>query len=76
MISAWCWVMQDCTAMTIRAEHYGNSPRLALIQGFEYELLGGQQQLLLRASDRDGISGIPQKAVDNLFALLREDGVA
>ena len=49
---------------------------MAIIQGLEYELLGGQQQLLLRASDRDGISGIPQKAVDGLFALLREDGVA
>jgi hypothetical protein len=49
---------------------------MAIIQGLEYELLGGQQQLLLRASDRDGISGIQQKAVDGLFALLREDGVA
>jgi len=43
----------------------------AMIQGLEYELLGGQQQLLLRPSDRDGISGIPRKAVDSLFALLR-----
>ena len=49
---------------------------MAIIQGLEYELLGGQQQLLLRASDRYGISGIPRKAVDSLFALLREDGVA
>jgi hypothetical protein len=49
---------------------------MAIIQGLEYELLGGQQQLLLRASDRYGISGIPWKAVDSLFALLREDGVA
>jgi hypothetical protein len=49
---------------------------MAIIQGLEYELLGGQQQLLLRVSDRDGISGIPQKAVDGLFALLAEDTVA
>ena len=49
---------------------------MAIIQGLEYELLGGQQQLLLRTSDRDGISGIPRKAVDGLFALLRDDGVA
>jgi hypothetical protein len=49
---------------------------MAIIQGLEYELLDGQQQLLLRPSDRDGISGIPRKAVDSLFALLREDGMA
>jgi hypothetical protein len=49
---------------------------MAIIQGLEYELLGGAQQLLLRASDREGISGIPRKAVDRFFALLREDGAA
>ena len=49
---------------------------MAIIQGLEYELLDGQQQLLLRPSDRDGISGIRRKAVDSLFALLREDGMA
>jgi hypothetical protein len=48
----------------------------AMIQGLEYELSGGQQQLLLRASDSYGISAIPRKAVDELFALLREGGAA
>lgn len=46
----------------------------AMIQGLEYALLGGQQQLLLRASNSYGISGIPRRAVDSLFALLREGG--
>ncbi|MGA9323170.1 MAG: hypothetical protein WBW06_19135 [Xanthobacteraceae bacterium] len=46
----------------------------AMIQGLEYALLGGQQQLLLRASNSYGISGIPRKAVDGLFALLKEGG--
>jgi hypothetical protein len=45
-----------------------------IIQALEYGLLGGQQQLLLRASNSYGIAGIPRKAVDGLFALLREDG--
>jgi hypothetical protein len=49
---------------------------MAIIQGLEYTLSGGQQQLLLRPSDRYGISGIPRRAVDDLFALLREDGAA
>jgi hypothetical protein len=48
----------------------------ATIQGLEYELSGGQQQLLLRASDSYGISGIPRKAVDGLFALLKEANAA
>jgi hypothetical protein len=48
----------------------------AIIQGLEYELSGGQQQLLLRASDSYGISNIPRKAVDGLFALLKEGNVA
>jgi hypothetical protein len=48
----------------------------AIIQGLEYALSGGQQQLLLRASNSYGISGIPRKAVDGLFALLREGGAA
>lgn len=47
---------------------------MTFIQGLEYELLGGQQQLLLRATDYDGISGISRKAVDAFFALLRENG--
>jgi hypothetical protein len=46
----------------------------AMIQGLEYELSGGQQELLLRTSDSYGIPGIPRKAVDDLFALLREGG--
>jgi hypothetical protein len=46
----------------------------AMIQGLEYALLGGQQQLLLRASNSYGISGIPRKAVDGLYALLKEGG--
>jgi hypothetical protein len=48
----------------------------AMIQGLEYELSGGQQQLLLRASDSYGVSGIPRKAVDELFALLSVGGAA
>jgi hypothetical protein len=48
----------------------------AIIQGLEYELSGGQQQLLLRASDSYGMSGIPRKAVDDLFAQLMQDGAA
>jgi uncharacterized protein YjbI with pentapeptide repeats len=48
----------------------------AIIQGLEYELSGGQQQLLLRASDSYGMSGIPRKAVDDLFALLKEGNAA
>jgi hypothetical protein len=48
----------------------------AMVQELEYESSGGQQQLLLRASDSYGISGIPRKAVDGLFALLREGGAA
>jgi hypothetical protein len=39
----------------------------AIIQGLEYELLGGQHQLLLRASDSYGTSNIPRRAVDDLF---------
>src|ERR1700730_10902596 len=54
-------------------KHEGmRSGAMAMLQRRYNELLGGQQQLLLRASDRDGIAGIPQKAVDGLFALLRE----
>jgi hypothetical protein len=49
---------------------------MAIIQGLEYTLSGGQQQLLLRPSDRYGISGIPRRAVDDLFVLFREDGAA
>jgi hypothetical protein len=48
----------------------------AMIQGLEYESSGGQQQLLLRVSEAYGISGIPRKAADGLFALLREGGAA
>lgn len=48
----------------------------AMIQGLEYALLGGQQQLLLRASNSYGISGIPRKAVDGLYALLKEGSAA
>jgi|HubBroStandDraft_6_1064221.scaffolds.fasta_scaffold321952_2 hypothetical protein len=48
----------------------------AMIQGLEYALLGGQQQLLLRPSNSYGISGIPRKAVDGLYALLKEGGAA
>jgi hypothetical protein len=47
-----------------------------IIQGLEYELLGGQHQLLLRLSDFYRVSAIPRKAVDRFFALLREDGAA
>jgi hypothetical protein len=47
-----------------------------IIQGLEYRLLGGQQQLLLRRSNYDGISAIPREAVDRVFALLRESGRA
>jgi hypothetical protein len=49
---------------------------LAIIQGLEYDLSGGQRQLLLRASDCYRISGVPRKAVDDLFALLKEAGEA
>jgi hypothetical protein len=49
---------------------------MTIIQGLEYELSGGQHQLLLRASDNYRISGIPRRAVDDLFALLREDAAA
>jgi hypothetical protein len=48
----------------------------AIIQGLEYELLGGQRQLLLRSSDCYRVSSIPRKAVDSFFALLRDDGAA
>jgi hypothetical protein len=47
-----------------------------IIQGLEYDLLDGQQQLLLRASDCYRVSGIPRKAVDSLFAMLRQYGGA
>jgi hypothetical protein len=47
---------------------------MAIIQGLEYDLLGGQRQLLLRASDCYRVPGIPRKAVDDLFALLKEGG--
>jgi hypothetical protein len=47
-----------------------------IIQGLEYALSGGQRQLLLRASNSYGISGIPRKAVDGLFALLKEANAA
>ena len=49
---------------------------MAIVQGLEYELSGGQHQLLLRASDCCRTPGIPRTAVDRLFALLREDGAA
>jgi hypothetical protein len=49
---------------------------MAIIQGLEYELSGGQHQLLLRPSDNYRISGIPRKAVDELFALLQKDATA
>jgi hypothetical protein len=48
----------------------------AIIQGFEYGLLGGQQQLLLRSSDFYGISSIPREAADGVLALLREGNAA
>lgn len=47
-----------------------------IIQGVEYALSGGQRQLLLRPSNSYGISGIPRKAVDGLFALLKEANAA
>ena len=47
-----------------------------IIQGLEYELSGGQRQLLLRLSDFYRVSAIPRKAVDRFFALLRQDGAA
>lgn len=47
-----------------------------IIQGFEYELSGGQRQLLLQLSDFYRVSAIPRKAVDRFFALLRQDGAA
>jgi hypothetical protein len=49
---------------------------MAIIQGLEYGLSGGQQQLLLRASNCYRIACIPRRAVDSLFALLREAGAA
>jgi hypothetical protein len=48
----------------------------AIIQELEYTLSGGQQQLLLRASNSYWIPGIPRKAVDGLFGLLREGRAA
>jgi hypothetical protein len=45
-----------------------------IIQGLEYGLLGGQQQLLLRLSEFYGVSSIPREAVDGVLALLREGG--
>lgn len=47
-----------------------------IIQGLEYELSGGQNQLLLRLSDFYRVSAIPRKAVDRFFAMLRQDGAA
>jgi len=47
-----------------------------IIQGLEYELSGGQRQLLLRLSDFYRVSAIPRKAVDRFFALLTQDGAA
>lgn len=47
-----------------------------IIQGLEYELSGGQSQLLLRLSDFYRVSAIPRKAVDRFFAMLRQDGAA
>jgi hypothetical protein len=49
---------------------------MAIIQGLEYDLAGGQHQVLLRASDCYRISAIPRKAVDDLFVLLREGSAA
>jgi hypothetical protein len=45
-----------------------------MVQALEYELLGGQRQLLLRLSDYHRTAGISRKAVDSFFALLREGG--
>jgi hypothetical protein len=47
-----------------------------IIQGLEYELLGGQQQLLLRSSEFYGVSSIPREAADGVLALLREGNAA
>jgi hypothetical protein len=47
-----------------------------IIQGLEYELSGGQDQLLLRLSDFYRVSAIPRRAVDAFFALLRQDSAA
>ena len=47
-----------------------------IFQGLEYELLGGQQQLLLRLSDFHATSGLPREAVDGVLALLKEGTVA
>jgi hypothetical protein len=47
-----------------------------IIQGLEFELSGGQHQLLSRLSDFYRVSAIPRKAVDSFFALLRGGGAA
>jgi hypothetical protein len=47
-----------------------------IFQGLEYELLGGQQQLLLRLSDFHATSGLPREAVDGVLALLKEGAAA
>ena len=46
-----------------------------IFQGLEYELSGGQQQLLLRLSNFHGLSRIPREAANGVLALLK-DGAA
>jgi hypothetical protein len=47
---------------------------LAIIEGLEYNLAGGQRQLFIRESDYYSISAFPREVVDEVFALLRENG--
>jgi hypothetical protein len=44
---------------------------LSMLKTSENEVARGQKQLLLRAKNYYGISGLPQKAVDKFFAALR-----
>jgi hypothetical protein len=49
---------------------------MVIIKGLEYELAGGQIQLLLRPSNYSSISALSRKAVSEVFALLKETGKA
>lgn len=56
------------------ADEEARRDAMVIIQALEYSLSGGQQQLLLRASDSYEI--FPRKVVDDLFSLLRQNTAA
>jgi len=45
---------------------------MVIIKGLEYNLGGGQKQLILRATNYYSISALPRNVVDRIFALFKE----